>query len=121
MKVCDQVSHGLGFDLEAGHWGGVAADDLMNEFGVILPVGHARKSRSNQSLTSQAMATYTVDLEKLTPVIPCTLEFKTGFDIGIPLRGVQRPDREDYARCRSNHHDSCHQTANAIRLFSCSW
>ena len=121
MKVCNQVGHGLGLDLEAGHRWGVPADDLMDKFGVILPVSHARKSWSNQSLTGQAMAASTVDPEKLPPVIPCTLEFKAGLDIGIALRSAQHPDREDHTRCRSNHHDSCHQTAKAIRLFSCSW
>ena len=74
MKVRDQIGHGLWFDLEAGHRGGVAADDLMNKFGVIPPIGHTGQFWSHQPLTGQAMAAGTIDSKELSTVIPSTLE-----------------------------------------------
>ena len=106
MEEGQQISHGLGLGLEAGHGRGISANHLLDQLSIVLVSPHTMEIRTHQTLSSQTMAASAIETKQSSAGLRGTGELKSGLGVGVGLDGWQRQhsQHKEYHQRKGSHH-----------------
>ena len=121
MQEGQQIRHGLGIGLEAGHRGGAPAHNLLDELAIVFALNYPVKIGADQSLGSQTMAPGAIQAKQSTTVTRIARELEGGPCVGVTVEAGQQNNQAENQNGNSGHQGQQGEKTPALRWLLPRW
>jgi hypothetical protein len=116
-----QISHGLGIGLEAGHGGRAAADNLLDELTIVFALNHTVKIGTHESLGGKTMAPGAIQAKQAAAVARIARQLEGGPGVGITVEAWQQHHQTEDQDGHSGHQRQQGEETSAPRWLLPRW
>jgi hypothetical protein len=115
MEEGQQIRHGLGIGLEAGHGGRATTHHLLDELAIVFALNHPMKIGTDQPLCGKAMAACTIQAKQAAAVARIARQLEGGTCVGVTMQARQQNGQTEDQDGQSGHQGQQSQKTSALR------